>query len=224
MKKTLLAAFAFLCLTIIANAQITKGSILLGGNVGFSNGKSESSTNSMNNFSSKSSAIYINPTVGIAVKENWIVGLSAGFSNVESDPSINYDNKRDQEFYSGGVFVRRYLALGKSFYLYGNGAISYQVNNQSEINSPNYENSYSSKGVNLSLAPGLAYAINKKFHLELALNDLVTVGYTTSRTHNRQNVGGSIYNRSSNDKSFGFGTNLSTSSLLSIGFRFVLGK
>lgn len=219
MKKTLLFVCTFISFATISQAQITKGSILLGGSIGLNKGKIQAE-----NSESKSRYLNFNPTVGIAVKENWVMGITAGFSDTKVEPIENYQNERDVESYSGGVFVRRYAALGKKFYLYGNGSITYNQVNHAESNSSHYQFSYYSKGVTLSVAPGIAYAINKRFHLEMSLNDLLTVGYTKSFTKNVSQSGGFISSDIKEGKSFGFGTNFNTSSPFYIGFRFLLGK
>jgi hypothetical protein len=220
MKKALLLACTFISIVAVSHSQITKGSILLGGNIGLNKSKIQSETNQ----SSKSNTVNFNPTAGIAIKDNWVVGINAGFSDFEADPSAYYSYMRDQEVYSGGIFVRRYSTLGKNFYLYGNGSINYNKTSHSQIYTNNHENYYYSKGVALSIAPGIAYAISRRFHLEASLNDLLTVGYTTSRTKNITHVGGITTSNITKDKSFGFGTNFNTSSPLYIGFRIVLGK
>jgi len=223
MKRCLLLACTIIFLSTISQAQITKGSILLGGSIGLSNGKSVTGNNN-----SRSTNVYINPTAGIAIKENWIVGISAGFSSYNEDPSVNYSYNREGESYSGGLFVRRYAALGKNFYLYGNGAINYSQADHTESSSPNYnpyyERYYNTKGVTLSLAPGIAYAINKRFHLEASLNDLVTFGYNTTDYRTITFNGSSISNTFTESKNFNFNTNFNASAPFAIGFRVVLGK
>ena len=220
MKRLLLLACTFVSFATISQAQISKGSILLGGTIGFSNAKNEDDINN-----GKSNTINFNPTVGIAIKENWVMGISAGFSSYKEDPSIHYSYKRDGESYSGGLFVRRYSAIGKNFYLYGNGAVTYNQVDQSQTNSAStHENYYHSKGITLSIAPGIAYAINKWFHLEASLNNLLTAGYTTSDQRNITLNNGVTSSSSIKSKSFGFGTNLNPTSSLCIGVRFVLGK
>ena len=222
MKKALLLACVFISFATISQAQITKGSVLLGGSIGLSNGKNTGT------YSGKENNIYFNPTVGIAIKENWIIGISGGFSNYKGDLGL-YTPERDGESYSGGLFARRYSALGKNFYLYGNGSINYNKVDQSETSSTNnsanyYANFYHSKGVTLSIAPGIAYAINKWFHLEASLSNLLTVGYSTSDRMNISQSGGVTSSNFTKSKNFDVGTNFNPTSSLYIGFRFVLGK
>lgn len=216
MKKTLLLACTFISFATISQAQITKGSILLGGSIGLSAGKTDASINE----DSKTNSLNFSPTIGVAVKENWIVGINTSFSNYKADPTVSYPIKRKDESFSGGVFARRYSTIGKNFYLYGNGSLNYQKTSQSQISSTDYANHFTSKGVSLSIAPGIAYAINKRFHLEMSMNDLLSVGYIKTESED-VTLGGRKITES---KSFGFETNLNPASSLYVGFRFVLGK
>lgn len=224
MKKTLLFVCSFISFATISQAQITKGSILLGGNIGLSKGKTEG----INTSNSRSQMLSFNPTVGLAVKDNWVVGIHAGFSDFEAEPTISFSSDRDEEYYSAGVFLRRYKALGKNFYLYGNGSINYNKVNRT-YRSGNYSDNYiqnyfGSKGVTLSVSPGITYTINKRFHLELSLVDLLTAGYSKTQEQNLSYSNGIVISNSTHGKSFDFGTNFSNTIPLSIGFRFVIGK
>src|SRR4051812_20144592 len=101
MKKLLLLTFASLFfLSFTSSAQITKGSVLLGGGISGGKGKSGSSPNE-----STSSSFSLYPTLGIAVKDNAVVGLRLSYSRSQSGQSnINFSDK--QNGYSAGVFYR----------------------------------------------------------------------------------------------------------------------
>jgi hypothetical protein len=124
------------------------------------------------------------------------------------------------KYSSGGLFVRRYSPLSKSFYLYGDGAIRYNTHSNNQISGTDYETNYSSKGVGIYITPGLAYAVNKRLHLEASLNNLLSLSYSKNKTTNFTLSG----HTTTEGKSFDFGTNFSNTIPLSIGFRFVLGK
>jgi hypothetical protein len=214
MKKTLLLACTFISFATISQAQITKGSALLGGSVGISRNSEET-----NSVESQTRNTYFSPTVGVAIKDNWVVGITTSFSRYESRPSsITYNHK--MKYSSGGLFVRRYSSLGKSFYLYGDGAIRYNTHSNNQISGTDYETNYSSKGVGIYITPGLAYAVNKRLHLEASLNNLLSLSYSKNKTTNFTLSG----HTTTEGKSFDFGTNFSNTIPLSIGFRFVLGK
>ena len=81
-------------------AQISKGSILLGGGIGYSNqeNKQEGST-----VESKTSNFYISPAIGIAIKENLIVGGDLSFSNQMQE---NGSNETTTKYYGAGIYMR----------------------------------------------------------------------------------------------------------------------
>jgi hypothetical protein len=83
--------FSFLValLTISAHAQISKGSILLGGDVGFGDTK-----NSYNYGSNDYTGGGFSLSVGKTIKENKVVGISLGFTSSKqiSEPTLaTYD-------------------------------------------------------------------------------------------------------------------------------------
>ena len=83
MKKVLLFAFATLTLTTFTQAQIEKGTVLLGGNLNFGSNKSENIT-SPNNNKYESKHFGITPSIGVAIKPNTILGIQFGYFQGEN--------------------------------------------------------------------------------------------------------------------------------------------
>jgi len=216
MKKSLLIASACLFLfSLTASAQITKGSVLLGG--GISGGKHSYEPDPYEN---RSSSLNFYPTIGIAVEDNAVVGLRLSyFASKDKQTGNNYFNEQKLEGYGAGVFYRRYMNLSQRFFLFGEAGLSYSQNTYTQ-NKGNTQSKRISHGVNLDLFPGVAFAVSKKFHLELGLNDLLDVSY--NRTNYESTSGTNI--STSKSSGFGISTNVSTSAPLMVGFRFVLGK
>lgn len=107
MKKTILFSAALLFLVIFTHAQVTKGSIFLGGGIGIGTSK--------NRFTDKENvSVSITPSVGYAIKQNTILGINLLYSHSKSyyDPSNG-----EQVNNSNGIsiFGRKYLVLGKGF-------------------------------------------------------------------------------------------------------------
>ena len=212
MKKSTLLLFGILFLASYAEAQIKKGTLFLGGGISAGIGKQETSTDQ-----NKSDGISIYPAIGRAIKDNTVIGIKAGYTS-----NNQHVNQSSQFFdaYSAGLFLRRYLGLGKSFYLFGEASVNYFHEKYKSAPVPDYGNKSTSNGVSLDFLPGIAYAVNKRIHLELALNNLVNFSMGKTRLEYYSN-GVSSYSKSWNAQ---FSTNLSTSAPLSVGFRFVLGK
>jgi hypothetical protein len=118
----------------------------------------------------------------------------------------------------GGIFHRRYLPLGKGFYIFGEGAINYSVQkNTFQAPNPNYQVIQQSN-TSLYLYPGITYAVGERFFLEASINNLLSAGYSSNKeAYNDGTVTGS---RKTNG--FSFSSNVGNSAPLSVGFRFLL--
>lgn len=217
MKKALLLVVVLL-VTLVSNAQITKGKTLLGGTIAYSKGKAE-----YVNFNSDPPTVQryvtISPSVGWVVKENVIVGVQGNFSSQKQEYA-NANSNSDYKAYGGGVFVRRYVPLLKSFYFFGQGAVAYSNTESSQENMGQTYNETKGWGLDASIYPGLAYAITRKFHVEAGLNDLLLIGY--SHSESKTQYFGVPTIASSKGNAFGFSTSLGSNAGFNIGFRFLL--
>ncbi len=207
MKKVFtLFTIATFCFTA-ANAQINKGSILLGGNISGNTYNSKTSSSPSSTY--KTSGFNFSPTVGVAVKQNLIIGGSLQFGTGKTSSTNNNDINRNS--YGVGVFVRKYKQLSKSdFYFLGEADGNVSFSKETIKSSPQFIRKQTSVGIGLT--PGIAYAVSKRFHLEAALQNLVSLGYTNTNE-----------NGTTSD-SFGISTNLSGMNSISFGFRFFIAK
>lgn len=216
MEKNLFFAFAcFVLFSFTASSQITKGSVLLGGGISGSSGTSESGGGE-----SKSSGFSVYPAAGIAVNDNVVVGLRLSYGKTKteySDP--NNQNTQDYENYGAGVFYRRYVSLSRKFFLFGEGAVYYN-RNQQESTQQTSKSTQTTNAVGANFYPGVAYAVSKKIHLEVGLNNLFDLSYSKSKS---VHVSGSS-TTTSESKGFNVAANVSAAAPLTVGFRFVLGK
>ena len=95
------------------NAQIKKGSILLGGGISGNSGTSETGTNENNN-----SSLYIYPSVGLAITENAIVGLNLLYNhnqNKNNGTKIQESNTYGADFFTENIcfLVKTFICLVK---------------------------------------------------------------------------------------------------------------
>ena len=213
MKKFTLFFILFFFIAF-ANAQINRGTIFLGGGVSANNNKSISPSSVTN-----SHGLSIFPSIGLAVKENIVFGIKGGYGYGKTKYSIASVSEKDRS-YSGGVFLRRYLALGKGFYLFGEAEAIYFHRKNDQLTGIDEQSHLTQKVFQLSLNPGLAYAVNNIFHLEISLNELVHLDYNKTKRENIF-IGGSTQEES---KGFYFNSNASSASAINIGFRFVFAK
>ena len=208
MKKIILLTSLFLFTTSIIHAQINKGSVLLGGGIGFG-------SNKIMDTDKKSSYISLSPAIGIAVKQNFIIGVNLIYghskNNFNSPGSESHSNS-----YGGAIFLRKYLILGKGFFLFGETGISSQTSTITNTFTSD-KNEQKIWGLSVYLYPGLSYAVNKRFHLEAGLPQLANIGFSQSKT---------IVNGVTTERDSGISGNFSTSSFTNVnfGFRFFLSK
>jgi len=206
MQRKLLLSFVFVLFIASLHAQIKKGTVLLGGQIGFNAQKSNPSFADGN-------AFFISPVFGQAIKDNLIVGVSATYSQRHYDYNPGTYNLHS---YGLGFFIRQYKELGKGFYLFGEagaGGNYYKEKQDLPNNISNYTNHVSSFRV--SLYPGVAYAATRRLHIEAGFSNLALLEYN----HNRKEVAG---NADQTGNSFNFTSSLSSNAGFTFGFRVLL--
>src|SRR5262249_28894178 len=133
----------------------------------------------------------ISLSLGKAIKENTVVGFNVGYYGSKStnlpygiDTTTNKLNG-----YNAGIFYRKYKALVKDFYFFGQANAIYS-NSKSKSDYKVYPANNTKSILNtgaLSVTPGLAYKIFKKTFIELSLANLVSLQYT--HENKTQNTG-----------------------------------
>jgi hypothetical protein len=201
----------------IANAQINKGAILLGGNLGASAYKTKDGSTELSNRKS----LNISPVFGKAVKENLVFGVNASVGIYKNETISSYTQK--QSFYGAGIFLRKYKTLGKSgfsAFIQGDFGGGYSV--QESQNGGGFNSSEVKRyTIGISAYPGLSYAINRRFQLETGFINLVNLGFSSEKSTNT--ISGNV--SSNKTKGVDFSTNLNNfGSSLYLGFRFLLNK
>lgn len=216
MKKfTLLATTLVVFLSLSSNAQINKGTVLLGGGI-----SGNSSKTGEGPAQTKNSWFSLAPSIGFAVKENKVIGINLFYSHNKYAYNSSPIKYRTTNGYGGGVFYRSYFPLAKKFYLFGEGNAFVKSSKQDDEQTFDIKFTRKQTDVGINLYPGVMYAVSKRFHLEASINNLLTVSYyktadkSVSPTWTSEIKGSGV----------NFSANVSNSSPLTIGFRFVLGK
>jgi hypothetical protein len=203
----------------VANAQIQKGTTVLGGNINFSTQKSDpgsgGTTTSGQNFN-------VMPLFAKAVKQNFIVGgdiIYGRYFNKQTSSNAVY--KTDNNSYGIGAFVRGYKNLGNSgFYLFLQSRLGADITNGKNSYTgdpgPDTKNDNNGFDIRLNLYPGVSYAVTPKMHIETGLNDLFQVGYSSSKSSGSQ-----IQETKSSGFSAGIG--LGSSTIWTVGVKFFFG-
>lgn len=214
MRKALLLTLSLCSLLTITQAQIKKGSILLGGDMSFYTRKTDYVAYSVIDHTSR---FTISPIVGKAIRDNLVFGAAIGFGLSRSKSSdITTDKTED---YSAGVFLRKYKNIGNSgVYFFLQSALAGTFSNDRQFNVSGIVDRSKYMNYSLSAFPGLSYAVSKKLHLETGFNNLLAINYSHGTTKSLSST-----NKSSSDN-FSVTSSLSNLSSLYVGFRVLIGK
>lgn len=198
MKKILF--FLMLSVTAISFAQeesllfISKGTFELSGSFSINalDSEQEAGISSRQSFS-----LTVSPQLGVAISDDFILGLGLGFNYAESELTDgDFNNEFNARRYSIAPYAKKYFSITKSF----------AFNIQGEINYSFRDSNIDPSGLNsrdwfIGFRPGLNFRLNDKFALQAQLG---TLGY--SRSINALDT-----NNESSTNNFGF--NLSTEQL-----------
>ncbi len=217
MRKFNLFAFVIF-ISFSASAQIRKGSILLGGQLYYSNSKTQSE-----NLDQKSDYGSIGISLGKAFKENSVVGFNISFSPT-SQTNIRYGTDTlDLEFnqFNIGAFFREYKQLAKDFYFFAQVDGAFIMSNQKdnfEIAAGNVKTNR--KGGFIALTPGISYQVFKKMQLELTIPNILGLQYFFTKVESE-----TPQVKDFKRKEMLFYSNLNSDAALGwlgVGFRFIL--
>ena len=221
MKKFTFFIVVTLCVSSISFSQINKGSVLLGGNISFGFGTTENVTNTIPNTSTnyKNHGFLVSPSVGIAIKENTILGIGLSYGNSQNG---NEQSPQSQNTSSvgGNIYVRKYLLLGKNFYLFGQANTYYNYTKQDNKTANGDMNNYKVSRIGFNFYPGLSYAVNRKLHLDAGINNLLDLGYSINKYENVYSGNQSTIT----SKGFSFDANANVAAPFTIGIRFLFAK
>jgi hypothetical protein len=169
MTKKIVTTFLIISFFIIAKGQITKKSILLGGQIAYASYK-ESTSFSGDNVSKGKQGIF-NVSIGKAFKENVIYGFNVSYNPYDYKNNFSiYRNEYNLKMtgYTFGLFRRDYEKLAKDFYFFTEAGLRYtnERRNYSDSLDNIYKTEYTSQG-KLYVTPGLSYRIYKNFSWKL---------------------------------------------------------
>lgn len=222
MKRIQRLILASIFIASTASAQVSKGSVLLGGNLSFSTVKSEEGggvrTPNLN--------LNLFPSIGKAIRENLIAGFGLHYNRYRNGYKDNAMEKANR--YGADVFLRKYYPLGKNFYLFGQGGLRYSYYKRTSYSYVSINPLTKQKDTNedynvgINAYPGISYAVSKKIQLEFGLNELIYINYTKYK-HKTEQDNGQITNYDPSNE-FSIGTNLSNSSCVNVGIRILLNN
>src|ERR1700742_2487147 len=157
MKKFYLF-FSLLLVGYLSQAQIGKGTILLGGSLSVGSSSDNQSANGVAGAKITSSSVGLSPSIGLAVQNNLVLGLHLIYDHQdESQDTVSSSKAND---YGLGVFLRRYKYLGDRFYFFGESDLNF-IYEHSRNGQPGdlYSSETKTSLFSLGFAPGVAYSL-----------------------------------------------------------------
>ena len=177
--------YLFFCLVLtgfLSHAQINKGTIVLGGNIAYDETSSSSNTIPGTPLN-KVTELSLNPSFGKAIKDNLVLGFDVAYTHMTNSFEPEYKDKSDG--FGAGVFLRKYKPLGNGFYLFGQSRLGGNYSHGSNTNPPSPNGAVSDItngfGFSLQFYPGIAYALNHRWQLEMGLPNFFVVNYSNSK-------------------------------------------
>jgi hypothetical protein len=214
--KCLFFLFALTCV-LTSEAQINKGSLIIGSNIGYSQYK-QKFENSVT--ASKVNTFSISPSVGVAISENLVAGVRFAYSKqtqkstLEANHTVNADNKN----FGGGIYIRRYVSVINRLYVFGEGTAAYtsikQTRTEKYFNSKT-EQKITGYSTGVSFTPGISYGVCKNFQIEGGFNSLFSATYLKTK------YTAPMFNTEKVDQ-FSVGVGQDDESMFYVGFKFVL--
>lgn len=224
MKKITLLSLAFILVASIANAQIQKGSIFLGGSLNFSSDKSN--LTSTNNSESINSNWAMRPQIGKVFSNNKIAGVflnTGGSQNKQTSAPSNLSQTKGR-FYGGGFFFRNYFPIIHRFYLFGDASLGFSFDkSESLIDNGTTRYVYSTSKTwqpYFSLVPGISFAATQKVHIEAAFSNLLSLSYNSTKSKEFSSPG-TLY-RETDSKSLRASANANGFNNIYLGIRFII--
>ncbi|SKA19088.1 Outer membrane protein beta-barrel domain-containing protein [Chitinophaga eiseniae] len=173
MKKLIVMAAVALFGTQVAKAQLSKGDVILGGNV---NVKTTSAKVKDSDAKATSTTFGVSPKVGVALNSNWVIGVFAQ-TQFGSSKDVNKVKTKTLDI-TPGVFVRNYHMIGQSkfaFFAEANAGYGFGNTKVADKKTESYN------GFNVNVLPGITYFVTKNFMIEGAFGGL---GYTYAQNKN----------------------------------------
>lgn len=207
-----------LLVSFVAEGQIKKKSILLGGELFYSN-----DMNQVDKLNQRSSGGTISISAGKAFKENKVAGFNFSYLPVRQTNFLYGADTTNLTYnrFDIGVFYRQYKKLAKDLYFFSQVDGAFITADQTEkyrIAAGNVN--ARQRGGYIALTPGISYQVFKKMQLEITLPNMLGVQYLVTKTDSHiPQVKDSkqerflFYSNFSNNTGLGF---------LGVGFRFIL--
>lgn len=180
MKKTLSFILVVL-LCVKANAQLSKGTIQLGGSLSLNSYSSDNEAIDFNTTSFKSSTYDASPKCGIFISKRSVIGLAAslykyGYESTGSLQASEYSYNYSRFTFSIGPYYRHYFPITEKANVFAQGIASVSTGKANDrgynTNGERTENNFRNHGFGFQISPGFNYFINPKWGLEVSFGSI----------------------------------------------------
>ena len=216
--KKLFITLSLTVTVLMANAQIQKGTMFIGGNAGFSSAGGETKSGGVSVDDPKSTNFNIAPVGGYYVTDKIAVTLGVGFDYALSkSESGNNETKTTSNLFSVIPGVRYNMPITEKFgaFLQGSAQVGFGGStNSNTVGGVKTSVDQNDFKLDIGIAPGILYFIKENLAIEASYGRL---GYNTSKSTNEAPGGDIEHTRNT------FDLGLNTRSL-SFGFLYYLNK
>jgi len=220
----------FLCAVVLGctavQAQVKKGDIVLGGNLGYNHSSSKEDNSGITTSSGNNLAI--NPSFGKVIKDNLVLGFDVNYTHGSATYTGN--NTTTGNGGGGGVFLRKYKPLGNGFYLFGQSSLTGNYTHNAQVNPSVGQGQIQNEtgdvtSFALQFFPGIAYALSPKWQLEAGLPSFFSITYSHAREKELFTGGVGIPTLTSEtNNNFSITSSLTGSNTLTVGVRYFIGN
>lgn len=179
MKKMLL----ILALAMVSFANAQKGTILVGGNIGFTSEKNDNQGEER-----KSNSFGFSPKVGYQFHDNWTAGVEFALSSSKSTISLPNDLGEESESkyntFKVGAFVRYSVPLSETFSVFADLGVGFQNQKDKNYIDGSLTSESKADGIYAGITPALFINMKKGFGLNFSIGGLgyETLSFDTSDT------------------------------------------
>jgi outer membrane protein len=186
MKKLFIAVLAFVTFAFSTNAQTEKGTIYLGGQVGFSSGSSKTTTTqggtSITAEGPKTSSFSLLPSAGYFFSDNMAIGLGLGYNqNQTVTKGTNTETTNTTGIFVVAPHFRYYMPTSaENFKFFVQASVELGFGNRTnEVKSGNTTTTTKSSinQLGVFVSPNFAYFPTKAWAIELGLRG---IGYSST--------------------------------------------
>jgi hypothetical protein len=164
MKKMLL----ILALSVFGFANAQKGTILVGGNIGYTSDTYDYQSNKV-----KATSFDFSPKAGYQFDDNWTVGAEFKVSSSKQEGDLN---KTKSNSFKAGAFVRYTVPLSETFSVFGDLGAGFQNRRNKSYENDRLISDAKADGMYVGLTPALFINMKKGFGLNFSIGGL---GYET---------------------------------------------